>query len=702
MNRFFRTIALSAISLSASLFPSVTKAYVDGVGETDDKYTPTILVVRDDEEVTELENEGVIIWHRRADMALALVPNNISDMAREKGSRRWHRGRRLVPTLDVARNLRNAEFMHTGRNLPASYTGRGVVVGMCDTGFDPDHIAFLDENGDTRVKRLVYYDEPKGVRKLLDTPAEIAAWTTDNESDFHGTHVANIMAGSYAGAGYSGMAPDAEIVAATSMLYDVGILSACEDIIEYAKSVGKPAVINLSVGSYNGPHDGTTLFNRYMALLGEEAIICMASGNEGNRNAFNQITFSDGTPDWKVLLYSSDWTQFHMYGMTDAWSSDQRPVGVRISVYDEYTKREIWQSEKFDCSEPFEYVLSSDSDNGFGRYMKGYIRARGYLCDLNGRWATEVEYETEVEEPNPDSGGKWARYIIGLTFNGAPGVHADISADCQYTWTRPWPGYPAAGTALSVSDIATGDNVVVVGMYNSRTELPTPDGGVIDVSDKYELGQVNKDSGYGTLIDGRTLPHTVAPGCFLISACNNHYIEADPSRMSVVNAVTETDAGTWYWAMDAGTSMATPYVAGSVACWLEADPTLTVSDVVEVMRQTNAHDYPDAENPRHGLGWFDPYEGLKYVVRNAGISAGLDCQDNNPSVSINDNLMTVLNLAGGTLVVIITTVDGRIATVPQRIEDPVSEISLSHLARGVYVVTVSGSGLHAVSKKFVR
>ncbi len=685
-----------------SLFGSFSVMAVGAVayGDEDNKYIPSILIVEDDAEAAELEAQGVIIWRRRADMALALVPRDMPNMKRLRGMQRYAHPRRAVPTMDKAREMFGAYRMHTGEGISAPYTGKGVVAGFCDTGFDPNHIAFLDSEGKSRVKRLVYYDEPRGIRRVIDNPDEIAAWTTDNDAMYHGTHVANIMAGSYAGAGYSGMAPGAEIVATTLHLYDAGILSACEDIIEYAKSVGKPAVINLSIGSYNGPHDGTTLFNRYLSLLGEEAIICIASGNEGNTKGFYQTTFSAEKPEWRVLLYSSSWTQFDMYGMTDAWSADNRPVGARLYIFDEYERKMLWEGPRIDCSEPFELSVSSESDAGFARYMSGEIYVRGYVNDLNGRWVTEVTYDTHTDEPNPASNGAWARYIIGLGFYGEPGVHANISADCQYTWTRPWPGYESAGSELSVSDIATGDNVVVVGMYNTRSTVPSIFGGTIDRGKPEDVGRVNSGSGYGTLIDGRMLPHTVAPGCFIVSACNSHFIEADPSRLNSMNAVTEVAGKSWYWATDAGTSMATPYVAGSIACWLEAKPTMTVDEVKRIIEATNSHDYPDENNPRHGHGWFNPYEGLRKVLDGADVTevsaVGV------PRLVINGDRAEIYNPGGGELSVAVYGVDGGQVVSSRTLTDVIITIDLSALDKGVYILTTMSENGAITTEKFIR
>lgn len=54
-----------------------------------------------------------------------------------------------------------------------------------------------------------------------------------------------------------------------------------QNVIDYAKSVDKPAVVNLSLGNLLGPHDGSDAICQALTRQGKEAIICVASGNDG-------------------------------------------------------------------------------------------------------------------------------------------------------------------------------------------------------------------------------------------------------------------------------------------------------------------------------------------------------------------------------------------------------------------------------------
>lgn len=91
--------------------------------DTEDPYIPSVLVVEDDDAVTELERQGVIIWHRREDMVLALVPRDMS-LKRARGVRRSEKGRKAVPALDIARTYYDADMVLSGSGLPATLYGK--------------------------------------------------------------------------------------------------------------------------------------------------------------------------------------------------------------------------------------------------------------------------------------------------------------------------------------------------------------------------------------------------------------------------------------------------------------------------------------------------------------------------------------------------------------------------------------------------
>lgn len=684
------------------IFTLLTIGIARAADDDEMEYIPSILVIESDAELAELEAGGTVIWHRRADMVLCAVPRNLKagTRARKKseGHARIPRPRRAVPAMNRAREWFGAERIHSGAGLPRPYTGKGIVVGFCDTGFDPNHIAFLDESGKSRVKRLVYYDEPKGIRLLMDSPDEIAAWESDSPKDWHGTHVANTLAGGYKGNDYYGMAPDADIVGCTARLYDAGLLSACEDIVEYAKSVNKPAVINLSVGSYNGPHDGSSLFCRYMDLLAEDAIVCLSSGNEGEKPGHFRAHFSADYPSHRTRYISNTWMQYDMVGMTDAWSHDSRCVKARLVIFDNNPYDACYVGEYFGADGPFNVVLKMEDIPELADIYTGEVEFAGYVSPVNGRWVTEVAYDIHTTIPYEPAEGRWARYELGLEFAGDDGVVADIYSDQSGSWLRRWDGWGAPLTDMSISDLCTGQNTVSVGMYTFRSQYPSLDGETHTTPTKE--GYVHNASSYGILEDGRVLPHTVGPGDIMISACNSAYVTARPDKIPSLQDKTEANGRTYYWVACNGTSMSCPFTAGTIACWLEANPNLTVSDVQSILARTNSHDYPNPDDPRHGLGRLDPYESIKEVISNAGITTPGMVDAGAPSAVIAGGMVEVFNPGGRTLMVQIISANGVVVSTYANVSAAVSSFDISGFQPGIYILKITAPDSPATTIKF--
>ena len=302
------------------------------VAAADARFEPAVVEVRSEAWLDSLTDAGARILRRRGDLALAYLPirrdsvspESPSRLRRDDGLRQSPR-RVIRPVLHKAMEWYGAGRVFSGEGLPQGYDGGGIVVGICDIGIDPLHPTFIDAgSGESRIRRIVQYKESQGER-IEVCPEDYSAWKTDTVAEWHATHVAGIMAGGGAGSPYRGVAHGAEIVVTTSQLSDVGLLAGVEDIIEYARSVGKPAVVNLSMGSYNGPHDGTSLFSRYMDMLGEEAVICLSAGNEGNRSNTLQFDFRDGHEYAEMWIGSRDYANYDIYGMTDIWGLDGAP-----------------------------------------------------------------------------------------------------------------------------------------------------------------------------------------------------------------------------------------------------------------------------------------------------------------------------------------------------------------------------------------
>ncbi len=572
-------------------------------------YIPRIVKISDDAELDSLSNQGVEILRRRGDILLCFFPNTPT-----RSNEARLRLRPITPALDIAKCHFDAISIQDGSAVGTPYSGRGVVVGICDIGIDPLHPTFLDADGHSRIKRVVQYIEDDGRRIQLDGDDDYREWVTDNPDEYHATHVCGILAGNGAGTPYSGIATDADIVVSVSTLTEVGLLAGVEDIIDYAKEVGKPAVINISVGSYTGAHDGSSLFSQYLDMCADDAIILLSSGNEGTHKNTLISPFTQERNSVSFRLGNRSWDQYKMYGATEIWSGSNAPLSIFLGLYDTNQKTILTWEAPFSATEdrPRSYVWDGtvSPDNVFP--FVGELEVEGEVNSENGRHCTILSYDFKSEEKSSE--GEWARYELAIKVTGVPGDDVEVYADGIYTRLSGVSGSTQPATDRSVSDLACGFKVISVGMYGNRDSVPISgqDDEIYFQSSGYEHGATVKYSSYGTLRDERVHPLTTAPGATLISAASRPFFDLHPEHphLRMPDSI---------WVDSGGTSMSSPYVAGYIATWLEAVPTLTGEDVMRIISASNRLDIPEPENPRNANGYFDPVKGLLMAMEAGGV-----------------------------------------------------------------------------------
>jgi subtilisin family serine protease len=122
-------------------------------------------------------------------------------------------------------------------------------------------------------------------------------------------------------------------------------------------------------------------------------------------------------------------------------------------------------------------------------------------------------------------------------------------------------------------------------------------------------------------------PDVCAPGVNIVSA-QNFFIDDDTyfdlAEWDICSLDTEYEtwgglSGFFHMMAQTGTSMSAPVVTGTVALWMQADPTLTTEKIKDVIAHSsrqpdNTLTYP---NNQYGYGEIDAYEGLKYVIAQA-------------------------------------------------------------------------------------
>ena len=671
-------------------------------------HIPAMIQVTDgdiDEIIADLELQGIIILRHRGNIMLSLIPVDSPSLKhRAKGIDRIEisKPRRNRPLMREARLFNNANYINEGNSLPQPYNGKGVVVGVCDIGMDTRHPNFLDENGnECRIRQVVHYKEQQGLRTVYSAPEDIYEWQTDNSEDWHATHVTGIAAGAHKESGYYSLAYGADIVFTASQLSDVGLLAGVEDIIEYAKEVGKPAVINLSMGNYTGPHDGTSLFTRYLDMCAEDAIICLSAGNEGNTGEWKSMSydFTEGKTELRVL--PNDWDGIELTGVCEVWSPDPSPFNFTFYWNNNTSyanRKDVYNSLRSDDGSEITWSLSlnpddPDYDETFASlYNKGYVKVTAGISPLNGRYCATLEFDLVTDIYHGDTA--WAEYWPGIKINGKPGQHVDIFCGGG-SFLRGERGFPVPDNKMNISDLATGFKTISVGMMNNTdyTEGATPGSGLAK-------GDVNINSSFGTLIDGRKLPLTVAPGAYVISSISSAFMDKHPDYLAYVDDSSVFDGKTYYWIGTDGTSMSCPFVVGAIATWLQAYPRLTSEEAIQIIRTTNqTSGYPNPDDPRHGQGWFNPYKGLQEVLSLSALNvATVDSSDF--EIKIDKGSLIIGNPSGKNLSIDVFNTSG-ILMDSSIFSHSVGTYSLSHLPSGIYIIRISSPSGARISKKLI-
>ena len=172
--------------------------------------------------------------------------------------------------------------------------GEGVLIGFIDSGIDFTHPAFRWEDGKTRIDYI--YDLSEG-REIYNS--EIINEALENSNPYsivpvydvteHGTHVAGIAcAGGNISEELYGVAPRSSIamVKCTRGLFAIStnIMRGIRFLIDRSQELSKPLVINISLSTNDGSHNGSSLLEQYISTIAtlERVTIVIAAGNEGD------------------------------------------------------------------------------------------------------------------------------------------------------------------------------------------------------------------------------------------------------------------------------------------------------------------------------------------------------------------------------------------------------------------------------------
>ena len=518
-------------------------------------------------------------------------------------------------------------WVHADSVRQATHTsGQGVIVGIVDTGLELTHRDFRNADGSTRVAWLLDLSRSAaGKQPALeqaygctvspgcavfagtDLDALIGnAIVGDEPTDpfGHGTHVASLAAGnglSSATPRYIGVAPEATLVVARvaqsdGTIFDADVLRAVKFVFDRADELGMPAVVNLSLGSDFGAHDGSSGLEQGLSgLVGAAApgrAIVVAAGNSAGQygaelnpaypGPFGIHTEVHVPRDSvsRVPLLTPAVTGTTITGTAYVWIGFRAGDDVSVAVEDKTGTRvaavPVGGGGAYDDGKLRIVVAngttSDDSTNSVspGRY--------GALLSIDGTWSTDENFEIVLE--GHGTAELW--------------VQGEGDLDPEQGFGALFPRSEKEGT---INVPASAPALIAVGATLNRTNWVDVEGNAVDMPSVGAIANTPLDtiayfSAAGPNALGVLKPDIVAPGVFVAGAMAS---SADPRRVSggifsgqgLCPAEDDCFVVDQTHAIASGTSMAAPIVSGAVALLLERDPTLT-QDALRAILQAGA------------------------------------------------------------------------------------------------------------------
>lgn len=597
------SVATQAFLDNRSAFPSEAKRHAAISQVRGQEMVDVFITLHDSQNTSRITALGGVIGARFTGLVTAQVPvAQLQAIAALNEVEQVSIAEVMESDVDTTRSVTSVNYVAEGlqHGLPANYDGKGVVFGIIDSGIDFNHAAFQDSMGNTRIKCVYMPADNSGTKVTIDgtvlpgsefDSTRIASLTTDLASSAHGSHTAFIGAGSHCGQ-YSGMAPGADIVmcALGGKKNDVNIANSLKYITQYAKRVGKPCVISISLGTKQGPHDGTSKLCKIYEEMGKsDAVICLSAGNLGSYRRYIHHKFSgmNTATNPNIGSYVTGTQAGYTANFAiDTWSRSRSAVGIKYLLIDP-DDNSIFYETGIMKAYTYHYIgPGMESKRGYNAFLSQYFSGK------IGVWVTtesngHIETYSEVSLKPLRSDVK--AYKMAVQFYGADGVEFDswVTSENAYSW-HPQVGdykFVNGSDSCSMNDNVTGKNTISVGNYVGRNRYMSLSGKEM-YNSIYPEGSIYVQSSYGIAPNGESYPFVAAPGYFVVSAYNGYNYLAKPSTNTAYSKENPTTGRTDYWGSMSGTSMSTPTVAGIVALWLQANPQLKVDDVKEIIRKS--------------------------------------------------------------------------------------------------------------------
>ncbi|MBI3234477.1 MAG: MFS transporter, partial [Bacteroidetes bacterium] len=572
-----------------------------------------------------LKELGIIINSQSKDLYILQIPvSSIFKLDNLSGVNVIDFAKKVKKRLDKARVAVNADKVQQGISpLNKAYLGQNTIIGVVDNGFDFTHPVFADKNGNTRINSCWVQSNtgssPAGFNygEELSTAQDLEQSVSSLLDESHGTHVLGIAAGNGNGSNnvYIGMAPQAIPVLVDWRGSDADLLDGIKYIFNKADQLKLPAVVNLSLGSHIGPHDGTSLTDKGLDnLTGKGRIIVGANWNDGDINLHIQHEFIKDT--LKTFVLFEDFYDQTGSGIVDIWGDKDKSFKAALAWFDGNTGKEIMRTRFY----------NSDDDaagdtliifNGDSLQLK-WSETKKYLGNGKANIQLDINnlssYYTAIIVAKQDG-------IIHM-WNDGQGYGVEFTDKIN---NKKIAGITNGDNQYTCGEIGgTSNKIISVGAYATKVKYKNLKGNNIDMSAYATVGDIAGYSSKGPTTDLRTKPEITAPGLVIVSAVNSDDYNFDNTADESVLKYS-TGGTDYYYAAFEGTSMAAPCVSGVIALILESNPMLDAVAVKYILTHTPILDnytgtIGASGSNTWGYGKLNAFDAVNYAYKYNGIS----------------------------------------------------------------------------------
>lgn len=599
---------------------------------------------------------------------------------------------KVSPTLDRAVKATRADSVQRGINLPQSYTGRNVLIGVLDWGFDYTHPMFYDTTLTTSRVRAAWDmwkrsgPAPTGhaYGTEYDTPQELANAQADTVNVYslatHGSHVAGIAGGSGAGTNYRGVAFDANYLFCTFLVDAAAVLDAFDWMHSVATADEKRLVINSSWGlHYMGTLDGNSLISQAIDQLSAEGVVfCNSGGNNGDVNFHIKRTFNNDTLRSRVQFYP--------------YSAHPKMWGQSLSM---------WGDEGASFQAGFQITSNT---NTLLQETPWYNTATqpAYLDSFLVEGADTVYFNLTAEAAHPLNGRPYFRLRVK---NRSTALRVVMKATATSGTVHFWNvtelsndvgnwgmDFQAGGAGTiggdhnyGISEPACTESCITVAAYSSEYYIGSNN---IQVG-----GQIAGFSSFGPTLDERMKPDITAPGVSVVSSISSFTDNSyTPTQMISFNGRD------YPFAAFSGTSMSAPMLTGIVALMLEAEPEISPAEIKAVLQQTARTDaqtgvIPAGGSTRWGSGKVNAYRAIVEMLGLVSIEEAPAAGDLLVwPVPANEGFRVMPPSPGAPFTLTVRDMSGRIVEERSMASQSIVQVDILGWSSGLYNVSIQQGG----------